>query len=74
LRCNLPCESRMRDAGQSRSQGGEAMNTQEEFVDRRERPRVGSMALLENITYSILRKQQVAAGLSSERADQLSRK
>ena len=39
-----------------------AMNSQMTFADRRERPRVGVMAQLEDITYSILRKHGVVSG------------
>ncbi len=35
------------------------MKTQANFVERRERPRVGVMAQLEDITYSVLRKHGV---------------
>lgn len=35
---------------------GEAMKSQTNFLERRKRPRVGVMAQLEDITYSILRK------------------
>ena len=45
---------------------GEAMKTQANFVERRERPRVGVMAQLEDITYSVLRKHAVLSGLGSE--------
>jgi hypothetical protein len=38
------------------------MNSQMTFVDRRERPRIGVMAQLEDITYSILRKHGVVSG------------
>ena len=34
---------------------GEAMKSQTNFLERRKRPRVGVMAQLEGITYSILR-------------------
>jgi hypothetical protein len=37
------------------------MNSQVNFVERRERPRVGVMAQLEDITYSVLRKYDVTA-------------
>lgn len=43
------------------------MKTQANFVERRERPRVGVMAQLEDITYSVLRKHGVMSGLSRER-------
>ena len=43
------------------------MKTQVNFVERRERPRVGVMAELEDITYSILRKHGVVGGLGRER-------
>ena len=38
------------------------MNSQANVVERRERPRVGVMARLEDITYSILRKHDVVSG------------
>jgi hypothetical protein len=43
------------------------MKTQVNIVERRERPRVGVMAELEDITYSILRKHGVASELRRER-------
>jgi len=43
------------------------MRTQANFVERRERPRLGVMAQLEDITYSILRKHGVVSGVSRER-------
>lgn len=43
------------------------MKTQVNFVERRERPRVGLMAQLEDITYSILRKHGVVSGVDRER-------
>ena len=43
------------------------MKTQVNFVERRERPRVGMMAQLEDITYSILRKHEVVCELGRER-------
>ena len=43
------------------------MKTQLNFVERRDRPRVGVMAQLEDITYSILRKHGVVSGVSRER-------
>jgi hypothetical protein len=43
------------------------MKTQANFVERREHPRVGVMAQLEDITYSVLRKHGVASGLGRER-------
>ena len=39
-----------------RLRNGEAMKSQMNFLERRKRPRVGVMAQLEDITYSILRK------------------
>jgi hypothetical protein len=42
------------------------MKTQVNFVERRDRPRVGLMAQLEDITYSILRKHGVVNGVSRE--------
>ena len=46
---------------------GEGMKTQVNFVERRERPRVGVMAQVEDITYSILRKHGVASELRRKR-------
>jgi len=43
------------------------MKTQVNFVERRERPRVGVMAQLEDITYGILRKHGVVSGMSPEK-------
>ena len=43
------------------------MKTQVNFVERRERPRVGVMAQLEDITHSILRKHSVVGELGRER-------
>lgn len=37
------------------------MNNQTIFVERRQRPRLGVMAELENMTYGILRKHGVVA-------------
>jgi hypothetical protein len=37
------------------------MNLQPIFVERRERPRVGVFAELENITYGVLRKHGIAS-------------
>ena len=37
------------------------MNTQVNFIERREHPRVGVMAELEDITYSVLRKHGVVS-------------
>ena len=37
------------------------MNSQVNFVERREHPRVGVIAQLEDITYSVLRKYGVGA-------------
>ena len=39
------------------------MKSQANFVERRERPRVGVMAQLEDITYRTLRKYGVVSGL-----------
>lgn len=39
------------------------MKTQANLVERRERARVGLMAQLEDLTYSILRKHEMASGL-----------
>jgi hypothetical protein len=43
------------------------MRTQANFVERRERPRLGVMAQLEDITYSILRKHAVVSGLDRQK-------
>jgi hypothetical protein len=43
------------------------MKSQVNSVERRERPRVGAMAQLEDITYSILRKHGVVSGMGRER-------
>jgi hypothetical protein len=43
------------------------MKTQVNFVERRERPRVGVMAQLEDITYSVLRKNGIVSVLGCER-------
>jgi hypothetical protein len=43
------------------------MKNQPSFVERRERPRLGVMAQLEDITYSILRKHGIASGLDTKR-------
>jgi hypothetical protein len=43
------------------------MKTQVNFVERRECPRIGVIAQLEDITYSILRKHKVVSGLGPER-------
>ena len=43
------------------------MKTQSNFLERRERRRVGVMAQLEDITYSILRKHGVVSGVDRER-------
>ena len=42
------------------------MKTQVNVVERRDRPRVGVIAQLEDITYSILRKHGVLSGMSRE--------
>jgi hypothetical protein len=42
------------------------MKSQANFVERRERPRVGVMAQLEDITYRTLRKYGVVSGLVRE--------
>jgi hypothetical protein len=42
------------------------MKSQANFVERRERPRGGLMAQLEDITYSTLRKYGVVSGLVRE--------
>jgi len=39
----------------------EAMNSPANFLERRERPRVGVMAGLEDLTYGILRKHRVVS-------------
>lgn len=43
------------------------MKTQTSFVERRERPRVGVMAQLEDVTYGILRKNGVVSGVDRQR-------
>jgi hypothetical protein len=43
------------------------MKTQASFVERRERPRVGVMAQLEDVTYGILRKNGVVSGADRQR-------
>jgi len=43
------------------------MRTQANFVERRERPRIGVMTQLEDITYSILRKHGVVSGLGRQK-------
>jgi hypothetical protein len=43
------------------------MKTQVKLVERRERPRVGVMAQLEDITYSALRKHRIVSGPDRER-------
>lgn len=43
------------------------MKTQVNFIERRERPRVGLMAQLEDITYSVLRKHGIVSGPGCER-------
>jgi hypothetical protein len=43
------------------------MKTQANFSDRRERPRVGIIAQLEDITYTVLRKYGVVSGLGSQK-------
>jgi hypothetical protein len=43
------------------------MRTQANFVERRERPRLGVMTQLEDITYSILRKHGVVSGLGRQK-------
>lgn len=42
------------------------MGKRADFVERRERPRVGVMAQLEDITYSILRERGVLTGVDPE--------
>ena len=42
------------------------MKSQANFIERRERPRVGVLAQLEDITYRTLRKHGVAPGLGHE--------
>jgi hypothetical protein len=42
------------------------MKSQANFVERREHPRVGVLARVEDITYSILRKHGVVSGLGRE--------
>jgi|SRR5882724_5200839 len=46
---------------------GEPVRTQANFVERRERPRLGVMTQLEDITYSILRKHGVVSGLGRQK-------
>ena len=43
------------------------MKTQANFVERRERFRVGVMAQLEDITYRVLRKHGVISGVDRQR-------
>jgi len=43
------------------------MRTQANFVERRERPRLGVMTQLEDITYSILRKHGVVSGVGRQK-------
>ena len=43
------------------------MKTQSNLVERREHPRVGVMAQLEDITYCILRKNGVVNGMDRDR-------
>ena len=43
------------------------MKTQANFVERRERPRLGLMAELEDITYNILRKHGVVSGVGNQK-------
>jgi len=43
------------------------MRTQANFVERRERPRLGIMAQLEDISYGILRKHGVVSGLGRQK-------
>jgi hypothetical protein len=42
------------------------MNSQVDFVERREHPRVGVMAQLQDITYSVLRQHGIASAPSCE--------
>ena len=42
------------------------MGKRADFVERRERHRIGVMAQLEDITYSILRKRGVVSGVGPE--------
>jgi len=42
------------------------MKSQATFVERRARPRLGVMARIEDITYSILRKHGVISGQGRE--------
>jgi hypothetical protein len=42
------------------------MKSEANFDERREHPRVGLLAELENITYSVLRKHGVASGPQSQ--------
>ena len=42
------------------------MNNQTTFVERREHPRVGVVAKLEDITYSVLRKHEIVGATGRE--------
>ena len=42
------------------------MGKRADFVERRERPRAGVIAQLEDITYGILRKHGVVSGVARE--------
>jgi hypothetical protein len=53
--------------GKADARRGEAMKTQASVVERRERPRVGVMAQLEDVTYGILRKNGVVSGADRQR-------
>jgi hypothetical protein len=47
---------------------GEGMKSQANFVERREQPRVGVMAQLGDITYSVLRKHGIVSGSDRDTA------
>jgi hypothetical protein len=42
------------------------MNSQVDFIERREHPRVGVMGQLQDITYSVLRKHGIASAPGCE--------
>jgi hypothetical protein len=49
--------------------GGESMESQANFVERRERPRGGVWAQLQDITFRTLRKYGIVSGLVRERPE-----
>jgi hypothetical protein len=59
----LPAYATARECTQK---GVGPMNSQVIFIERREHPRVGVMAQLEDITYSVLRKHGVVSGPGRE--------